>query len=215
MIQRIRNYVNELFANAPKTKQAYDLKEEVCSNLIDKYVDLTGQGMPEEEAYNAAVASIGDIDELFRTLQKEVEEDPQARRRSALLIAISVAIYIISIVPLFLSQLCGYDPIIGLILMFVLCAAATALIVYNALSKPKYQKLDDTLVEEFKEWKQQKQEGESIFGILSGALWLTIVALYFILSFALGIWAFSWIIFIIGAAVQQIVRAVFLLNGKK
>ena len=71
MIQQIRIYVNELFADAPQTKKAAELKEEVCSNLIDKYVDLTGRGMSEEEAYKAAIASIGDIDELFKMLEQE------------------------------------------------------------------------------------------------------------------------------------------------
>ena len=36
MIQKIRGYVDDMFREAPQTKQARDLKEEVCSNLIDK-----------------------------------------------------------------------------------------------------------------------------------------------------------------------------------
>ena len=41
------------------------------------------------------------------------------------------------------------------------------------------------------------------------AAWAIIVALYFILSFTFGIWAYSWIIFIIGVAIDKIIRAYF------
>lgn len=213
MIQRIRDYVNQLFANAPQTKRAMELREEVCSNLIDKFVDLTGHGMSEEDAYNAAVASIGDIDELFDTLKREQEqqEDPQVKRRSALLVSVAVALYICSVIPVILSDIAHFDSDYGVVAMFALCAVATALLVYNAMTRPKYHRTDDTMVEEFKEWKHEQGQGRysSTFGAVSGALWTLVVAIYFIISFMFGIWAYSWIIFLIAAAVQQIIRAIY------
>ncbi|HBT64771.1 MAG TPA: hypothetical protein DEB10_08955 [Ruminococcaceae bacterium] len=215
MIQRIRIYVNELFADAPQTKKAADLKEEVCSNLIDKFVDLTGKGMSEEEAYNAAVASIGDIDELKQLIRQDDEfEDPKARQRNALFVASAVGLYIISVIPLLLSDAAEYDPVFGLVAMFMICALATGLLIYNSMTRPKYHRLDDTMVEEFKEWKQQRDKNKGVFGAVSGALWMVVFALYFIISFSFGNWHISWIIFLIGAAVQEIIRAVIQL-GKK
>lgn len=209
MIQRIRSYVNDLFKDAPFTKKTMELKEEVCANLIDKFVDLTGQGMPEEEAYNAAIASIGDIDELFDMMKREQqqEEDPHAKKRSALLVSSAIALYIVSTIPLFLADVLKYDAVIGLVFTCCICAVATALLIYNSMTRPKYHKLDDTMVEEFKEWKQQSGQQYSWYGAASGLLWTLIVAFYFIVSFLFNIWAVSWIIFIIGAALQQILRA--------
>lgn len=211
MIQQIRIYVNELFADAPQTKKAAELKEEVCSNLIDKYVDLTGRGMSEEEAYKAAIASIGDIDELFKMLEQE-DEDPASRRKNALLVSIAVMLYIISVVPLFIANTVGYDEELGLVAMLAICAVATGLLVFNYMTRPKYRRLDDTMVEEFKEWKQQRKKDNGTFGAISGALWTIIVAIYFLISFGLGIWHVSWIVFLIGIAIQQIIRAVMQLN---
>ncbi len=207
MIQRIRSYVNELFADAPKTKKALDLKEEVCSNLIDKFVDLTGQGMAEEEAYNAAVASIGDINELFDMLDSDKQqEDPQQKKRAALFVSTAVMLYILSLVPvLILSEV---NPITGIVLMFVLIAIATALLVYYGMTKPHYRRMDDTMVEEFKEWKQQPHsKDKSVYGALSGALWLVITAVYLWISFVSGAWMISWVVFLIGVALQQVLRA--------
>lgn len=211
MIQQIRIYVNELFADAPQTKKAAELKEEVCSNLIDKYVDLTGRGMSEEEAYKATIASIGDIDELFKMLEQE-DEDPASRRKNALLVSIAVMLYIISVVPLFIANTVGYDEELGLVAMLAICAVATGLLVFNYMTRPKYRRLDDTMVEEFKEWKQQRKKDNGTFGAISGALWTIIVAIYFLISFGFGIWHVSWIVFLIGIAIQQIIRAVMQLN---
>lgn len=40
MENRIRDYLEDLFADAPQTKKVYELKEEMFQNLIEKYRDL-------------------------------------------------------------------------------------------------------------------------------------------------------------------------------
>ncbi len=217
MIQKIRGYVDDMFREAPQTKQARDLKEEVCSNLIDKYVDLTGGGMPEEEAYAAAVASIGDIDALLAELKDAGQspmDDPRARRRSALLVSGAVGLYILSVVPVILVGESGDESaaIKGVVAMFVLCAIATMMLIFNAMTKPKYRKMDDTMVEEFREWKHTQKQGNSLYNALSGALWMLIVAAYFLISFLCDAWPVSWILFLVAIALQQILRAVFILR---
>lgn len=208
MVQRIREYVDSLFKDAPHTKKAMDLKEEVCSNLIDKYVDLTGQGVSDEDAYNEAVASIGDTDELFALIKDERRpEDPQAGKRRAILTSVAIGLYILSFIPVIIT-----DATAGVVAMFVFWAVATVLIVYAGMSRPKYQRMDDTMVEEFKEWKQQGSRQASFYHELSGILWTLVVIAYFIVSFLFGGWEITWIIFLIGAAVQQILRACYRLR---
>lgn len=43
----------------------------MLQNLIDKYNDLVDSGKSSEAAYNIATASIGDIHELIRQIEKE------------------------------------------------------------------------------------------------------------------------------------------------
>ena len=62
MNEKLRHYIDDLFANAPSTVRAVELKEEMYQNLMDKYNDLINEGKSEESAYNIAVASIGDVD---------------------------------------------------------------------------------------------------------------------------------------------------------
>ena len=221
MTQRIRHYVEELFANAPHTKKAYDLKEEMYSNLVERYHDLAAGGMPENEAYNTVIAGIGDVEEMFEDLKTKPSFHPAEdawRHRSAVFVSVSVGLYILSLVPLFLFEALDGDPIYGVILMFVFCAVATALLIYNTMSRPRYHRLDDTMVEEFKEWKHQQAAGDydrQLSNAVIGIFWTLLIAVYLLVSFLFGIWAYSWILFIIGAAVDQIIRAVFKLRGNR
>lgn len=218
MIPRIRKYVDDLFQDAPHTKKAYDLKEEVCSNLIDKYTDLTAGGMSEADAYSTVIAGIGDVGDLFADLEGgraaiSVQEARYQKRR-AILISSAVALYILSVVPAILSEAIGFDEIYGAIGLFVLCAIATFLLVYNALTKPRYQAMDDTMVEEFKEWKAQRSHpNHTVRNSILGAYWILVVAVYFLLSFFTMHWEVTWIVFLIGMAIDQIIRAVFSLKG--
>ena len=47
MIDRIRAYLEHAFADAPKTRRVEDLREELFSNLVEKYNDRLRQGMSE------------------------------------------------------------------------------------------------------------------------------------------------------------------------
>ena len=61
----IREYVESLFADAPHTAGASDLKEEIIGNLEEKYDDLTAGGMSAEEALESVKSNIGNVDELI------------------------------------------------------------------------------------------------------------------------------------------------------
>lgn len=50
MNEKLRAYVEELFKNAPKTKQTVEIKEEILQNTIDRYNDLIKEGRSPEAA---------------------------------------------------------------------------------------------------------------------------------------------------------------------
>ena len=112
--------------------------------------------------------------------------------------------------PVFIIVLGSMNQqILGLTFMFILIAVATGLLVYRSSLRPgyRYEKVDDSMVEEFKQWhveNKQKKEKENAY---VGAIWPIIVAVYFSISFTTGAWRITWVIFIIGAAIQQIIKA--------
>lgn len=211
----LRNYVEELFSGTIPSKKAVELKEEMIQNLTEKYNDLLSEGKNPEAAFNIAIAGIGDISYLLKDLEKD-SVNPEVieayRQKSAMMTSIAIMLYILSVVPLIVLAALFHGPsaaIIGVVIMFIFIAAATGLLIYNGMTKPKYIKTDDTMVEEFKQWQSASQERKSLRSSVSSAVWAVIVAIYFLLSFFTHAWNITWIIFIIGAAVQSIINIAF------
>jgi hypothetical protein len=175
-------------------------------------------GKDEEEAFKMAISSIGDVDELIDGLKDKnaFNYNEEYCKKSALILSISIGLYIMSVVVLILlNEVFMVNDVVSVSIMITMDAIATCLIVYNHASKPKYVKGDDTLVEEFKEWKYSNDNQREIMRSIKSIMWLIIVALYFVLNFVFGAWAYSWIIFIIGAAVNRIITLSFKLREQR
>jgi len=221
MEEKLRRYVEDLFAETAPTRKSVELKEEMIQNLQDKYRDLVAEGKTAEAAYNIAVAGIGDISALLADLQAEFvrngpesSESEMARRKSAMLTAIAVMIYILSPLPLIFLSMIGFahSARVGVPILFIMIAAATGLLVFNSMTKIKYNKGSDSMVEEFREWQSVSQSRKALRRAISSALWAVIVALYFIISFWTFAWHLTWIIFLLGAAAEAFINVFFTLK---
>lgn len=216
MIEKLRAHVEGLFEKAPKTKQAVEIKEEILQNTIDRYYDLIAEGKSEEAAYNISVAGIGDISSLLAGLMAPVstsgytkEEIAENRQRRALLLTVAIMLYILSVIPPIVCDEIGGNDAIGVSFMFLFIAAATGMIIYRSGISLHYPKNSDTVVEEFHEWKRQRNEKNTVYKSVTSAMWAFILVIYFVVSFATGAWYITWLTFIIGGACQNIIKAVF------
>lgn len=214
MREKLREYIEGVFSKYPNSSKVNELKEEILSNMTAKYDDIVAQGRSEEDAYKIAIGGIGDVDELIKGLENEkiynYAKRDSDRKRSAAVVSTAVGLYIISVAAvIFFSMIPGVGDEVGAVIMFVIAAIATSLLVYNAMSRPKYKKADDTIVEEFKEWKSSSNHDYQAYRSIMSAYWLLVVAIYLIFSFAFCSWPYSWIIFLIAAAVQNIIKFVF------
>ena len=125
----------------------------------------------------------------------------------AAMTAVAIALYILSPVPVILIQ----DEM-GVMALFLFIAIATALLIYNGVTRERYVKADDTMVEQFKEWKENgKQKNKAVDAII-GSFWLIAVCAYIIVSFTTGAWHITWIIFLIAAAIASMIRGIFMLK---
>ncbi|MGL4608036.1 MAG: permease prefix domain 1-containing protein [Eubacteriaceae bacterium] len=211
MTNKIHSYIENAFSNVPSTKKIQELKDELYANLVDKYNDQLAGGKSETESYNIAISSIGDIEELVDSVRSQSPLEPTSqadRKRSAIFVSVAVMMYILSpFVLILFSTLLGAE-IIGLLLMFVFIAGATGLLIYNNMTKPVYQRADETLVEEFKEWKGQSNQKKAALRSFKSGFWGIIVVIYLMMGFVFHMWAYSWLIFIAGAAIINIIEGV-------
>ena len=202
----IREYVESLFADAPHTAGASDLKEEIIGNLEEKYDDLTAGGMSAEEALESVKSNIGNVEELIAGLKgpedtDEKEERERKGRKAAGLNAVAIALYILSPALLIALALMNEPGIV----MIACIAAATGIKVYGNSVYPKYKKSDDSMVEDFKEWQSEKQMKKEKKNSYSSLLWSIIVVVYLVVSFTTFAWHITWLIFPIGAIVEKII----------
>lgn len=221
MEYKIRSYVDELFSAAPKTQRAYELKIELTQNLLDKYHTLLGEGKSEDDAFSLTVMSIGDINELFEGLGDGPAAvpvyvpQPDGARRSAMLTAVAIMMYILSVVPVIILGAIGIFEVFGVVLMFLIIAAATGLLIYTSMTRPKRNMPDGaTVVSEFKNWQASTSQKSQLLKSIRAAFWPLVLAVYFMISFLTGKWAVTWIIFLIAPAVEAIIKAVFTLSDK-
>lgn len=219
MEEKLKAYVYSLFKGAPRSKKMIEVREEICSNTLERYRDLISTGASEEEAYDISVRSIGNLDELLDGLayddaeQESVGTVTASDKKRAAGTGVSVALYILSPVFLIGFAVAG-EPIIGLIIMLVLVAVATGLLIYVRSVYPSYEaRASHYHTEaEIKAWKDMhdysKKADEHNKNPYSPVIWLTCTVIFFALGFGGHAWGICWIVFLIGAAVQALVNAI-------
>lgn len=216
MNEKLREHIEELFKDAPQTRQAVEIKEEILQNTIDRYNDLKSEGKSDEAAYNIAVAGIGDVGHLIDGITAPVassgysrEEIRKNQSKRSCLLAVAVAIYILCVVPVIICDEIGVNEVFGIVMMFIMAAIATAIIIYRSGMSLEYAPSSDTVVEDFKQWNHENHKNKELMGAVNGAVWALTLTAYFAVSFLTGAWYISWLIFIIGGAVSNIIKAVF------
>lgn len=215
MIEELKKYIDELFAAAPKTRAAYELKEELMTNSTERYFDLVEDKIPEREAFDIVINSIGDINQLFVHEEAKAKAQPvndAALKKAALYKSLAIGMYIIGFCAMVAIEQFTPFATLGFIVMMIIAAIATSILVYAGMAYPKYKKTDDTVVEEFKEWNNSQKKKKSIQGSVNTIIWMIILVLYFLISFTTMAWHITWVIFLIGVCAQAIVNLLFQLN---
>lgn len=131
------------------------------------------------------------------------EQRRQERKRSALLTSVAVSLYILCVIPVLAMR----DN--GIIVMFFMIAGATAMLIYNNMTKSPYLRREESIAEEFQEWRAQSAQQHQLYKAVSSALWALTVAVYMLISFWTRAWHITWIIFLIAGAINNIVKAFF------
>lgn len=186
-METILNYLNNLFANLPKTRKVLALKAEMQANMEDKYRELKAEGKSENEAIGMVISEFGNIDELVRELglsqaapadnvriieRDEADAFLAATRQGGFLIGVGVFLCILAAASLILFGQLLTDGLLGsglsseasgtlgLIPLFVLVAIGVCLFIYSGLNLDKYKYLENDfeLLPAVKAYIEQKKD---------------------------------------------------------
>ena len=200
MREQLISYVDLLFAGA---EDADDIKQEILQNTLDRYDDLLSQGKSPQAAYGLAISGIGDIGELLETTQRApgasptpAANSPADNSKKKQMRAVAIGMYICCVIPVVILGDIG-NGTLGVVLMFLLIAAATVLLILSDDGKDK-------------EPAQPKESENCNCGVrkaIQKLIFIVGLCVYFILSFATGAWYITWLIFPIMAVVRQLINA--------
>lgn len=221
MNTKIKNYVDVLFSDIPYTKKAQELKQEILSNLVDRYEAYIAEGKSDTEAYSLAIAEQGDIEPALAELAptKEVKEKiDEYRKLKARNTAVAVGLYIFSPAPVVLlggiseflhSNLEELLGVIGVVFLFICIAIATGLLIFTNMNVP--QDIEPFLAvksNKSSDFDNSTESGKLLSSILK-LFWTLVTIAYLVLSFATGRWDISWIIWLIAVAVNQAIIMIY------
>ncbi len=124
------------------------------------------------------------------------EENPEKQKKSALLLAVAIVLYILCVVPVIILQ-----NEIGIVLMFVMIAVATGIIVYRSTLNRKNN--DD------EEQAEKKKNKNPTLKAVKSCVWAVAVIIYFVISFLSSAWYITWLVFPITGAIIDVIEACF------
>lgn len=187
-----------------KLRKERNLSQEELANKLDVSRQSiskweTDQSMPDFDKIVSLCEYFGITTDELLTGNKDIVEAKEIDTKSkfARNIAISVGLYIFSLVVLILFA-AGFDqPIIGVCAFFTLIAIATGLIIYSSIMYGKKRK------------KENHENENSQVKLVTEAANLLLIVLYFIVSFLTSAWHITWVIFLIMAAVDTIIKILF------
>lgn len=165
--------VNELFGEESKEEQI----NENIDNQNSQNNDDNNNNMSEQEMF-----------ELNRKYKK----------RFAILLSVAICLYILSVIPFIVFE----STTLMIVTFFIMIAVATAMIVFGAVSKPKFGKKAENDL-------PQNNLYKKICSIMSGV----ILVIYLLVSFLTGAWYITWVLWIVYAIACEIVKLIFSLKG--
>ena len=131
-------------------------------------------------------------------------EEPNRRNKIAKGISLGILLYFISIVWIMIAiPVLMINPIIASAIFLLICGFATFTIVYVCIMYKKKDRKDNKSPEE----KLRDQILEII------AIFFTII--YLIISFSTMAWHITWLIWIVFAIIESIIKLIFILRGMK
>ncbi len=220
MKEKLKDYLDTVFAGSAKTQKNDELKEEILANLYDKYDSFIANGASPDEAYRKTISSIGDLSSLFEDLDKEslknessshFEEkgSPQKPKTKAVDIFSSILWPVTVVLYFIISFATGAWYITWII--FIMATIASRIV--ETLYGPSETKLKEEQEEKAKEEEERKKKEKKpkFLSVFSAILWPLTVLVYLGTSFLTGAWHITWILFITSILIEGIVEAIYTL----
>lgn len=220
----LRDYVEVMFQDFPKTKANFNLKDNILESMENKYEDLIADGKTGQEAVGIVIAQFGNIDELKEAYDilpsdEDVEYLPtdkllkyvSFKQKFAHLIAVGVFMIILSALGVVLLK-----EALGVPILLTVGIIAVAIFVFAGLRGNKYEDIESGRYYLFGNDKAEIQKRYDVFKpkyqviiTLGVVLCILSVTLYYILGQVLNVsdmFSYSTLFSLVAIAVYLFIR---------
>lgn len=237
ILQNLYEKYDDLIAKGKTPTAAYNIAVAGVGDISGLLDSVSG----EDDHTESAGGADSEKKESAKTAKKgrrpltpeEREQVARYQKRSAVLSAISTALYILCWVPLVVlgALLNDVGGSVGLGIMFLMIALATSLNVYNRKSKPVIDgnadwdeddcndddgdddedanDTDDEVGGKGADKDGKRRPRSRWYALVSGIIWTVTLCAYFAVSFATHAWHATWLLFIMGIAADNVAEGIF------
>ena len=228
MLQNLNDRYDDLVSKGKSPAAAYNIAIAGVGDVSELLDSVVGGGNSANENGNGGHAEqTAPPKSSKRPLTAEEQETVRRyKERSAILTSVAVAMYILCWLPTVIFEILAGDKIgdaLGLVIMFGMIAGATVMLIYNSMTKPKFGPTvvnwdkdddDDDDDDDEKAGKHPpvqpvRPRRSPVYKAISGALFVLVLCGYLLVSFATGAWHITWLIFLMYAALDNVIKAIF------
>lgn len=204
MDRKIKNYVDTLFIDVPKSKKSNKIKSDLIKNMMATSKDFLNDGYPYYQAYSKTISSYADVDDLIAEAMISDDDDDSYnniypdnyKKRTKQLGFISILLFIASpIIFIFTAFL--DSVIVGFFIVPSIAALSCALSIYIGSLKSQSKGTD------FAEFIKEEKK---LIRIAMAFTTIVITLIYSVIGMFTEIWHPTWIIFFCIPIVQEILH---------
>ncbi len=226
-MEAIRNYVEALFATLPQREDVLRVKADMLANLEDKFNALLDEGKNEAEATGIVVASIGSaeelrsefgldagaLEELPETASKPVdpalaEEYRRYQDRKHIMIAVAVALFILSPFTQNLFENLFHLESFGNFLFFFMIAAGVALCILSGRRDDYYAELFSLGKDEDDDEDGTDNTNYRVTTLFSSIAFPAAAVVYLCIGVLWNLWHPGWLIFVACGALSAAIAGI-------
>lgn len=227
-MDKIREYVDTMFAALPRTERVLEAKQSILESMAEKYAALLDEGKSANEALGTVISRFGSIDEIKEELGlgaqslaggPERDADHALRQEydrfqkvTAVLTAAAVGLYILApMLYVMVDDRRGTES--SMLVFFTLIAAATVMLVYCNLRKGDFQRrlgLDERDrplgTRAADPYPTSRADPQTEDNLLVGSIYMLATIVFLAIGFLFGMWHPGWLIFLVATALVMLLR---------
>lgn len=206
-MEKINNFLNNVFASLPSTKEVVDLKKSIEQGMIERYQDLVTEGKSEAEAFGIVVSDFGNIEDIRRELNLEnhydqsmmediyMQEQNQRNfnKKFGIAIVCSVMLCIWGVFGSAILAMLDVSPAFFLINFVGSISIAVGLFIYWGIAKTNMEKGDMMFSHSYQPASARSKA--KVAAKIGGIIYPIVTLIYLIIGAFFGGWHPWWILF--------------------